>query len=212
MSSVTVQCPDCSLKLADVEHPDVDYKRDGNGNIVCPNDGASMLPIGESTVINAEEAFAQANRELAGDVKPMPPAETTETLMKRLEEIESSRTRVMMLQSAHLSAKERAKDAKSEYDDAVVSFLSLVGRMVRVNDLPLFSAEAEAAAQPTDSAEPAAGEPADSGDEAVAAAAIEAEHPAAEEVQAASEPEAAPEKVRYPRRHKKATEPVEAHV
>lgn len=146
MSSLTVQCPECSLRLADIEHPDVAYERDGDGNILCPNDRAPMKPIGAGKVLNAEEAFAQANRELVPDA-PLPAGETTETLTKRLREIESARGRVVDAQDRYNSKHSAAKEAKKHLDDETESFLAIVGRLSSVPAaLPLFTQEAEAAA------------------------------------------------------------------
>lgn len=147
MTSIDVQCPACSLRLVDIEdHPDVTYARDGNGNILCPNDHTPMRPIGERQTMAAEQAFTTAQREL--EPPPLPPADTVDTLTKRLHEIERSQSRVMSLKAVHEEAKEEAKDAKKNYDDAIESFLTLTQRMTAVSTpLPLFTAEAEAAAQ-----------------------------------------------------------------
>jgi hypothetical protein len=151
MSSVTVQCPTCSLRLVETDHPDVVYARDGNDNILCPNDGTPMKPIGERQTMAAEQVFTEAARELAKDTPaaaPMPAAETTETLTKRLREIEKSRNHVVALAHVLEARREDAKEAKKDYDNAVESFLTLVGRMTAVETpLPLFTAEAEQAAQ-----------------------------------------------------------------
>jgi hypothetical protein len=146
MTSVTVQCSTCSLRLADTDHPDVTYERDGNGNILCPNDRTPMLPIGAGATMAAEDAFKAANRELVSDA-PMPPAETTETLTKRLQEIERARNRVMEAQDRYETKKDAAKEAKKHYDTEVETFLTVVGRLSAVpGALPLFTQEAEAAA------------------------------------------------------------------
>lgn len=144
--SLTVKCPTCSLQLADVDHPDVVYERDGNNNILCPNDGSPMLPIGAGAVMHAEEAFKQANRELGADLTP-PNTETTETLTKRLREIERARGRVINAQERYETKRDAAKEAKKHLDEETTTFLTIVGRLSAVPAvLPLFSQEAHDAA------------------------------------------------------------------
>lgn len=150
MNNLTVKCPECSLSLVDANHPDVTYARDGNNNILCPNCKLPMKPIGAKQVMAAEQAFTDAQRELEKDkpAETMPPAETVETLTKRLAEIEKANTNVSELGRIYEGLKKKTSHAKKDYDDAVESMQSLVRRMTAVGTpLPLFTKEAEQAAK-----------------------------------------------------------------
>ena len=148
-ATVRVRCPQCTLEdeIKGQFVPDADSSVTGPE---CVNCGVPMVPIGDVATATAEQAFKEAQQELAADGKvetTMPPSETVETLTKRLNEIERARDRVIRAQCEYESCKEASKEAKKHYDDEVTTFLSLTGRLsVIAAPLPLFTAEAEQAA------------------------------------------------------------------
>lgn len=163
VAAVTVRCPQCTLEKA-FEAGGVfpaDWTDEG-GHLVCPNCSVPMQPIGERVTAIAEQAFKEAQQELAaeGKVEPLPPAETVETLSKRLHEIERAHARVMAAQDRYESKHDAAKEAKKHLDNETETFLTVAGRLSAVSTpLPLFTEEAEkAAALPAPSDEPGPGE------------------------------------------------------
>lgn len=162
-AAVTVRCPQCTLEKA-FEAGGVfpaDWTDEG-GQLVCPNCSIPMQPIGERVTAVAEQAFKEAQQELAADgkVEPLPPAETVESLTKRLNQIEHARNLVVAAEERYESKHDAAKEAKKHYDNCVETFITLCGRLTAVaTPLPLFTQEAEkAAALPAPSDEPGPGE------------------------------------------------------
>lgn len=152
MNAITVRCPNCTLEKSYAVGTVVpkDWLND-RGLIVCPNCDVPMKPIGETQVATAEQAFAEAQQTLAAAdlAAPMPPAETVETLSKRLHTIEEAHGRVMAAEQRYESKHDAAKEAKKHLDNETASFLALTGRLSAVSTpLPLFTDEAEKAAAP----------------------------------------------------------------
>lgn len=147
---IRVRCPQCTLTLVDAPHPDVTYERDGNGNILCPNDHTSMVPVGETATKVAEAAFAEAQHMLDEQPEQLPPAETVDSLSKRLRAIDEAREAVGQAQATYDSAKSRAKAAKDHLDETMTTLVSVCRTMAGIpSALPLFTAEAAQAAEAT---------------------------------------------------------------
>lgn len=150
--TVTVKCPQCSLAKTfdDSGVIPLEWKNEA-GELLCPNCDVPMQPIGERQTMAAEDAFKEAQTTLREAPATSAPIETLETLTKRLHEIDASRRRVEEAQADWERAKKDASEARKEYDGAVTNHLNVVRRLTQVNaadpPLPLFTKEAEAAAQ-----------------------------------------------------------------
>jgi hypothetical protein len=104
--------------------------------------------------MDAVHAITEAAAELERTM-PLPEAETTETLTKRLREIEVAHTAVVNAQREYDQRHDAAKTAKKYLDDCQETLISIVGRMTAVSSqLPLFTKDAEENAQASEESAP----------------------------------------------------------
>lgn len=159
MATVTVKCPQCTLeKSYDGEGViPADWKNEA-GELVCPNCTIPMHPIGEHQVMAAEQAFAAANRELntaqTPAVQPTPEQQQSR-ILALTKEVERAASSVNSHQSEYDRLKADTKEAKEELEAALKTHFSLARRLTTLiltpeapaADMPLFTPEAEAAAE-----------------------------------------------------------------
>jgi hypothetical protein len=160
VSEVTVQCGSCSLEKTFKEGTIIpaEWKAD-DGRLLCPNCKIPMEPIGARNVAAAEQAFADAARELADVyvVDSMAPSleAQLEDRDKRLADIRRAIENVDSAQATYDSKHDAAKEAKKHLDNQLETLVTLTRRRATIGaaeDLPLLT---DAAVK---NAEPAAGQ------------------------------------------------------